>query len=182
MGEPLDRIVQRTGPRRTVEHRRVRVAHRSPSRHRRLEDRIQHLASPQQPGWSHPRRVRCHLDPQNPQTTPITGGPTTGVPSVRSRPLPLFDHAGHIKKSTRPAAVPLSHRCSASRTLRSSQRFGSRSCSGEKLAARSRPSDHPVCVILLRQASSWVTCSHTLTTPNGSEGLGVVLLASYLFG
>jgi putative transposase len=48
----------RPGQRRTVEHHRIRIPHRSEGPHRRLEERIQHLAAAQQPRRTHPRRVR----------------------------------------------------------------------------------------------------------------------------
>ena len=38
LGEPLGRVVQRPGPRRTVEHHRIRIPDRSTDTHRRLEE------------------------------------------------------------------------------------------------------------------------------------------------
>ena len=45
---------------------------RRPYRHRGLEDRTQHLATPLQPRRPHPRRVRCQMHPPTPAGPPIT--------------------------------------------------------------------------------------------------------------
>ena len=74
-----------TGPQRAVEHHRVRLGHRSKSC-RRLEERMQYLATPLVVRGPHPRRVRCPVHPPTPADTPITVGPTTGAPSSSRLP------------------------------------------------------------------------------------------------
>ena len=88
MGEPLRRELQRPRPRRAVEHRRVRLAPRSPSRCRSMADRVQHLPTPRRPRRTHPRRSTRRMDHRTPTSTLMTAGPPNGVPVRASRSSP----------------------------------------------------------------------------------------------
>ena len=81
VGEPLRRELQRPRPRRTAEHRGVRLAPRSPSRCRSMADRVQHLPTPRRPRRTHPRRSTRRMDHRTPTSTLMTAGPPNGVPS-----------------------------------------------------------------------------------------------------